>query len=320
MSPMTPPQTDVLGEPYTAETIELPPDEEGPVVATLVRLPASSPTRGAVLHVHGFADYFFHTEYAEWWASRGYDFYAIDLRKYGRSLREHQTPNFVADLREYFAELDLAWELLTERDGHESVTLSGHSTGGLTLTLWSNERRHEKFQAMVLNSPWFDLKGAAWLRGPAARVAIERMGSRAPKRIIPRGVSGFYGRSLHRDLEGEWDYDLGWKPLESRPVYVGWLSAIRRGHAELHAGLDEPCPTLVLSSARSHEPAGMSPEVYSADIVLDVEQIRRWASSVGRHVTSIAIDGAMHDVILSPRDVRAVAYAQIDTWLTAWVE
>ena len=62
-----------------------------------------------MLHVHGFADYFFHTEYAEWWADRGYDFYALDLRKYGRSLRAHQTPNYVADLSEYFAELDLAW-------------------------------------------------------------------------------------------------------------------------------------------------------------------------------------------------------------------
>ena len=54
--------------------------------------------------------------------------------------------------------------------------------------------------------------------------------------------------------------------------------------------------------------------------MLDVEQIRRWASSVGRHVTSIAIDGAMHDVVLSRPDVRATAYAALDRWLDAWVE
>ena len=51
-----------------------------------------------MLHVHGFADYFFQTEYAEWWNARGYDFYALDLRKYGRSIRDHQTPNYVTDL------------------------------------------------------------------------------------------------------------------------------------------------------------------------------------------------------------------------------
>ena len=72
-----------------------------------------------MLHVHGFADYFFQTGYAEWWTERGYDFYALDLRKYGRSLRPHQTPNYVADLREYFPELDAAWSRITERDGHD---------------------------------------------------------------------------------------------------------------------------------------------------------------------------------------------------------
>ena len=59
--------------------------------------------------MHGFADYFFQTEYAEWWTERGYDFYALDLRKYGRSLRPHQTPNYVTDLRDYFPEIDAAW-------------------------------------------------------------------------------------------------------------------------------------------------------------------------------------------------------------------
>ena len=94
--------TDVLGAPYTAETIGFPPDDEGPVVATLVRRPADREgpmAKRAVLHVHGFADYFFQSEYAEWWTARGYDFYALDLRKYGRSLRPHQTPNYIADLR-----------------------------------------------------------------------------------------------------------------------------------------------------------------------------------------------------------------------------
>ena len=68
--------------------------DEGEVVATLVHRPAVRPPRSrtkvrqAVLHVHGFADYFFQTEFADWWAERGYDFYALDLRKYGRSLAE----------------------------------------------------------------------------------------------------------------------------------------------------------------------------------------------------------------------------------------
>lgn len=317
---MTTRQTDVLGAPYEVETFEMPPDDEGPVVATLVRRPSSTPTDRAVLHLHGFADYFFHTEYAEWWTSRGYDFYAIDLRKYGRSIRPHQTPNFVTDLRDYYTDLDLAWWRVTERDGHSHVLASAHSTGGLTLPLWAHDRRPSHLDAMVLNSPWLDMQGSAWMRSFAARLAVDRLGARQPRRVIPRTVSGYYGRSLHRDHEGEWDFDLDWKPMESRPVHVGWLRAIRKGHDRLHAGLDVPCPILVLSSDRSHWPTQMSEDVHTSDIVLDVEHIRRWATSLGRHVTSISIHGAKHDVVLSRADVRGVVYDTLETWLRSWVE
>src|SRR3546814_8022284 len=107
IGPMTSAQTYVLGAPYTAESIELPDDDEGRVVATLVHRPSEGPSRGAVLHVHGFADYFFQTEFAQWWVDRGYDFYALDLRKYGRSLLEHQTPHYIDDVGDYYPELEI---------------------------------------------------------------------------------------------------------------------------------------------------------------------------------------------------------------------
>jgi len=118
---------DVLGEPYTAETFELPDDDEGPVVATLVSRRTDRPSGRAVLHVHGFADYFFQTPAADFWVGRGYDFYALDLRKYGRSMRGHQTANFVTDLSDYYAEIDEAFRRVTERDGHDHVVVSAHS-------------------------------------------------------------------------------------------------------------------------------------------------------------------------------------------------
>jgi len=316
-------ETDVLGPPYTAETIRFPPDHEGAVVATLVKRPAevsagtTGPRRRAVLHVHGFADYFFQTEYADWWAARGYDFYALDLRKYGRSIRPHQTPTYVADLREHFPELDSAWYRIRERDGHDHVVLSAHSTGGLIVPLWANQRRCD-LAGLVLNSPWFDLHGPPLVRGPGTRV-IKQLGATNPLREIPRKVTGFYTRSLHREHEGEWDFHLPWKPVESFPVYAGWLRAIRLGHAELHAGLDLSCPALVLSSARSSEPVEMGDDVHATDVVLDVEQIRQWAPALGRHVTYVGIEGARHDVVLSLPDARARVYDELERWHAAYV-
>jgi alpha-beta hydrolase superfamily lysophospholipase len=315
------PDTDVLGAPYTVETIALTPDDEGAVECNLVRLTTDSPSGRAVLYVHGFSDYFFQKEFAQWWADRGYDFYALDLRKYGRSLREHQTPNYVADVHDYFEDLDAAWQRVVERDGHDRVILAAHSTGGLVVSLWADARQPAltELRGMVLNSPWLDMQGPFWIRN-VGTVAIRSIGRSRPMREIPRVINTFYGQSLHVEHGGEWAYDLAWKPLDSWPIYFGWLRAIRRAHAELHRGLDVGTPVLVLSSGGTRFPKQMSEEVHGFDIVLDVAQIRRWTPALGRHVTIATIEGALHDVILSRPEIRARAYDEIERWVAAYVE
>ena len=308
---------DVLGEPYLAETITLPPDQEGPVVTTLVVRRAARPTGRAVLHVHGFCDYFFHTEYAEWWTERGYDFYAVDLRKYGRSLRPHQTPNFVTDLREHFPDIDAALHRVAERDGHDHVVVSAHSTGGLIASLWANERR-PAIAGLVLNSPWLDMQGGPLVRSVGTSV-VKRVGARTPTRVLPRTVEGHYGRSLHVEHDGEWMFNTDWKPLDSFPVTFGWLRAIRLGHEELQGGLEVGCPVLVLSSAGTRWPREMGEDAHGYDIVLEVPQIRRWATAIGSHVTYVAIDGARHDVVLSRKEPREKAYTEIERWHATYV-
>jgi alpha-beta hydrolase superfamily lysophospholipase len=311
------PVEDVLGAPYVATTLDLHPDDEGDVVATLVHRPAVEPTRRAVLHVHGFADYFFQTEAADFWHERGYDFYALDLRKYGRSLRPHQTPNYVADLATYYEELDHAYAAVSE--AHDRVVLSAHSTGGLTVPLWAADRGVE-IAGMVLNSPWLDMHGDPITRNLALPL-LHRIGGYRAKVLVPRKVSGFYARSLHEEHQGEWPFDLAWKPLQSWPVYAGWIRAIRSGQARVAAGLDVPAPVLVLTSTRSGHPRSMDdPDVFSTDIVLDVEQIRRRAPLLGRRVTLVQVEGAMHDVTLSRPEVRKVVFDEVARFLTAHVE
>lgn len=310
---------DLLGEPYFVETIELEDDDEGPVVATLVSRKSERETNGrAVLHVHGFCDYFFQTALADYWTGRGYDFYAIDLRKYGRSIMPHQTPNFTLDLTAYYAELDEAYRRITERDRHDTVLISAHSTGGLIAPLWLSDHG-VSVSGVVLNSPWLDLQGSLLLR-TAGTKAIAQVGARRPYQAIPRTVSGVYGKSIHKDFDGEWDYNLQWKPIESWPVYAGWLRAIRRGHARLHRGVDLGAPVLMLSSGCSGHPKAVDDTARSSDTVLDVEQMWRWAPKLGRHVTMVRIDGGLHDLTLSPEPVRKLFFDQIDRWLDAYVD
>lgn len=311
-------QIDVLGEPYVAETIDLADDDEGTVVATLVSRRAERPTTRAVLHLHGFADYFFQVPAADYWISRGYDFYALDLRKYGRSIRPHQTPNFVTDLRHYYEEIDAAMTRVVDRDGHDDVILTAHSTGGLIGPLWAHDRRPE-LAGIVLNSPWLDLHGNFLIR-TAGTAAIDQVGARRPYLTIPRDVTGLYAQSLHKDHRGEWDFDLAWKPLDSWPVYAGWLRAVRRGHRLIHRGIDVGAPVLVMTSGGSAYPKVWDDTVTGHDIVLNVDQIRKWAHKLGDHVTLVRIPGALHDITLSAEPVRKAAFDEISRWLDAYVE
>jgi alpha-beta hydrolase superfamily lysophospholipase len=77
---------------------------------------------------------------------------------------------------------------------------------------------------------------------------------------------------------------------------------------------------LVLSSDASFDPTEMGDDVHRHDIVLDVDQIRRWSVALGRHVTYVAVPGARHDVVLSLPEPRARAYAELDRWVSAYVD
>jgi alpha-beta hydrolase superfamily lysophospholipase len=312
-------EIDVLGDPYQQMVIDLGTDDEGPVTATLVRRLSERPDGRAVLYVHGFTDYFFQTHLADFYCDLGIDFYAIDLRKHGRSLGSHQTANYIDDVAKYFVELDEALRIIRDVDGHTSVLVNGHSTGALTASLWAHRRRDQGgIDGLFLNSPFLEFNVPPAVRnviGPAFG-AISRS---KPYALVPAGLNQVYGRSIHREHEGEWDYNLAWKPLGGFAVRAGWLAAIRYAHARLHAGLDIQVPILIGSSDKTFRGATWSEDAHHADAVLDPAHMSRWATSIGRHVTLVRFAGARHDLALSRKPVRDEVFAELTRWLTAYL-
>ncbi|WP_239003781.1 alpha/beta hydrolase [Nocardia panacis] len=313
---------DVLGSDYQQRTLHLgsDPDGEGAAVATLVRhLPEQSTetTADAVLYVHGFTDYFFQEHLAEHFAARGHRFYALDLRKCGRSLRAGQTPHYVTDLAFYDAELNEALRIVRAETGRP-VLVVAHSTGGLVTPLWLDRLRAaggiDAVSGLVLNSPWFDLQGPSYYRTIGTPV-IKALGRFRSMARLPGDDISTYGDSLHRSVAGEWDYNLDWKPLAGFPVHFGWLAAIRDGHTQLHRGLDIGVPALILRSRISKFASKYGPAVDVADSVLDVRQIQRWAGCLGDRTNIVPIDGARHDVFLSSEGPLAEAFSELDSWL-----
>ncbi|RDH74848.1 alpha/beta hydrolase [Mycolicibacterium moriokaense] len=308
---------------YWQQTLALGPDPdgEGELVATVVRAGEhASEVEHAVLLVHGFTDYFFHTEVANAFIERGFAFYALDLHKCGRSWREGQTPHFTTDLSRYDVELERALDIVAAATGGAKVLVYGHSAGGLIVSLWLDRVRSrgataaKHLNGLVLNSPWLDLQGPAILRtvGTAAIGAV----SRFRKKLVARSpTEGGYGTSLHRDYHGEFDYDLNWKPVGGFPVTFGWINAIRRGHARLHRGLDVGVPNLILRSDHSVREVPDPDLIRRGDAVLDVKQIARWAGCIGNRTTVVPVADAKHDVFLSEAEPRAAAFRVLGNWL-----
>lgn len=275
-----------------------------------------------VLYVHGWSDYFFQRDVARFWTERGARFFALDLRRYGRSLREGQTPGYVTDLADYDTEIGLAIDEIRASTPSPStprkLVLFGHSTGGLVLSLWCS-RHPGGADALVLNSPWLEFQFAS--RGRQLITPIVRLGARySPLDTAPLLDHGFYTRAQREvgpqhELEG---INELWRPSQVRQVHSSWLSAIFSGHERVQAGLALDIPVCVLLSARSALPTKWSDELLRADTVLDVNEVAKAALKLGQSVTIEWIDGALHDVFLSAEEPRAEAYVRLDRWVRGW--
>lgn len=129
---------DILGDGFETAYVGQPDDYSGKVRTTVIRRRTTGQPARAILYVHGFSDYFFQKEMADMFVAHGYDFYAVDLRKYGRSLLPGQRMFQVRDIHEYFADIDAAVKVI-DADGDREIILLGHSTGGLTTSLYMSE-------------------------------------------------------------------------------------------------------------------------------------------------------------------------------------
>ena len=304
---------DLIGKGFKQATIVQPSDYEGSVTCTLIRKTTTEKSTKAVLYVHGFNDYFFQDEMAERYIKEGFNFYAVDLRKYGRSWLSHQKFNNVRDLSEYYADIDTALAVI-EGEGNEKVLLSGHSLGGLILSLYASERAgKEKFDAVLLNSPMFALNIKSGLKKTALPLLLKRA-EKHPETNFDLGLNPLYGESLHITAHGEWSYSLGLKPFIAPPVNLGWIRAVYNGQERLTQGIAINKPVLVLHAAKSIDEKKWSDIFFTGDAVLNVDEVALQARNIVGQYSIQAVQGGMHDLILSKQPVRDEVYSTIFNW------
>ncbi|MDO5671286.1 MAG: alpha/beta fold hydrolase [Actinomycetaceae bacterium] len=225
----------------------------------------------AVLYVHGWNDYFYQTHLARVMSALGAAFYAVDLRRYGRSSRgaNNEPYGFVRNLNDYGLEFSSALDIINAEHPGLPVIMMGHSTGGLSTALWA-AKNPERLACLLLISPWLRSQpGHYFFKKPRFTRAVLRAGTRvAPTKSLPMASLNLYSRSIsgwHEDADGPlpaylrpftgdpavrgWWANPAWKILPTAPYRFGWLHAIVSGHLEIMDGLQAAVPTLVLSGA-----------------------------------------------------------------------
>ncbi|GAB4085469.1 alpha/beta hydrolase [Myceligenerans cantabricum] len=304
----------LLGEPFEQSKL-------GP--ATLVRhVPHDTtvPPHAAVLHVHGYNDYFFQEHLARAFTRAGYAFHAVDLRAAGRSLRPDQVPHFVGDLREQAADIDEAARAVRGLRPGLPLVVHAHSTGGLTAALWAHARRatlpdgsYLGPDLLVLNSPFLDLPSSlldrtvgTWLLRIAAPAS--------PHRVVTNGPS-VYAAHLLAANGGRWEFDTRLKKPEGQPSLALWMRAVRRVQMQVANGLKISVPVLVARSGSSGPDRPDNPLLDAQDTVLDVDQIARRSRRLGADVTPLVVPGGVHDLALSADGPRTEYLGKMFAWL-----
>lgn len=305
---------DILGGSFEKRTLQLENDYEGVATATLIRSKCNSSTKKAVLYIHGFNDYFFQKELATNFNTNGYHFYALDLRKYGRSYLQHQKLNNVRSLKEYDEEITLALAII-KQEGNDHLLLNGHSTGGLIITYFASRNPNSTlFHGLVCNSPFYEYN-LGFIERNLGVPLLSSLGKRFPKSLVPAGFSKMYGYSLHQDHYGEWNYSLIWKPNHIEKVNLGFIHAIHQAQQQVQNDCMITVPLLVLHSDKSIYVKKWTEKLKTADAVLNVKHIAKYASLIKGNVTVTEIQDGMHDLILSKKEVREKVYKTMFDWI-----
>ncbi len=291
-------------------------DYEGKVIATLIESKGNKKEAyKTVLYIHGFCDYFFQEHIMHYFNSVGVNFFAIDLRKCGRSLLPHQHANYCRSLDEYFPDIDFALDFIQKGNKGTSIYLLGHSTGGLLATYYTKFGLNKNAVAgLILNSPFLDFNIPILIKPFVKFLAKYRFDSNPFGSID--GLPEVYGESLHRDYKGEWSYDTKLKPIRPFPVFYAWILAVHKAQAQVRStsNLGE-VPVLLMYASKSANPKKWSETVFESDVVLNVNDIKKIGLQLSQIVIDSCIDNGVHDLFLSREEVRKKAFSKVREFL-----
>jgi alpha-beta hydrolase superfamily lysophospholipase len=304
--------TDKITSPdLTSVIIPLQNDYEGEVSAA-VEYSIVPESATAVLYIHGYMDYFFQHHLASFFIDQGISFYAVELRKYGSSIKKHQHENFFKDITEYDEEISIVLDRI-KNDGHSKVILNGHSTGGLIATHYVLQGEYKALiSGVILNSPFLEFNIPEILK--FLLPAVTPLAHLFPYLKVTR-LPSMYTESLHQNYKGRWDFNLTYKPVPSFVTYLGWVRAVLKAQKAVQRRTITTIPCVVFHSDKSCFDSRWNESMLRSDAVLNVEDINHLGKKIYPNADIVEIKNAMHDIVLSRDEAIDDYFSHISKWL-----
>lgn len=283
------------------------------VSRTLVRsVDQPAQPRGIALHVHGRNDYFFQAHLADAFVAADLAFYAVDMRRAGRSLRPQDRPHHFTDIAELGEDISAAIDAAVADAGDLPVVVHSHSTGALGAAIWANDVGHPNLAGVILNSPLFGLRLKKW---KAVGIEITPVLGKVVPTFVMDPAPTVYTQRLFAQDGGGWEFNTDWKKTTGEPATTGWLGATVSARRRVARGLGIKVPVLLAHADSTGPDKFDNPRVDSQDTVVDVVPMREYGPKLGPKVTMLEVAGSIHDLSLSAPGPRQVYFEAVGEWL-----
>ena len=274
--------------------------------------------------VHGYTDYFFNTELADHFAARGFAFYALDLRKCGRSRRRGPDPALHHRPGQLRRGAGARAESSPPTPRRNGAACTAHSAGGLIVTAVAGPAaparrapRDAHRRRWCSTARVFDLHGPG---DPAHRGDVGGTGRAGPAAQAARSSAsrhqGGYGTTPAPRLRRRVRLQPGLEAARRVPrdVRLDQRDPARACAAAPRARRRraQPDPAVGPQRRRSH------PIPSRSSAATPCSTSRRSPGGPAASATAppiVPITDAKHDVFLSLAEPRAAAYRELDGWL-----
>lgn len=251
----------------------------------------------AFIWIHGMNDYFHHYHIADELLKNGFNVYAITLRNYPKGDTDRRYLFYTDDMGDYIEDIDLQLGWILANKSPKKVVLYGHSTGGLVSTAYMHEGKHkDKINGVVLNSPFFDFHDSS-MNEFILKNLIPIIALVSPRFVVKSGENELTGPDYFKDVLSRYHFNQNKKLTYPYHVFAGWINTVAKYHTKVQMQkIQIRMPILVLMSSKTNDTCK---GVQDGDCVLDVQEIKKYASTLGTSVKIQEYTDAIHDVLLS---------------------